>query len=112
LLPQFAEFFTSDAYAVWRGAQIDQIAQTDSQYIVTDSVTCQQVYAQAVSQLQADPHNAVNLAAGAHDFAVFRYGPYLAIFVVNTGPDDPFSKPESRFLVFRASDLGFVRSMT
>lgn len=112
MLPQFAGFFTADGYAVWRGTQVDQISPTEPQYIVTDSATCEQVYAQAISHLSAEPRTDINLTAGAHQFAVFRYGPYYAMFIVNLGPDDPFHRSPSRFLVFRASDLTFVRGMT
>lgn len=110
----YARYFASDTFAWLRADHITQIAPTDSQYIVTDSVTCQAVHDRAVQQLQTRADSLINLQPGGHDFTVFRFGPYLAIVLIDTNLDTSTEivaeDRTSPILVFNASDLSYIFS--
>lgn len=106
-LEDYAPYFYDDDMSEVRGEEIEQLAPTDSRYIVADSATCVRVHDQARAYLQSIGGGGVNLSSGEYDFAIFRYGPYYAIMMLNNEPEDATHAATGygSLLVFRADDL-------
>lgn len=104
----YAPYFSATEFANVRGSHISQIASSDPQYIVTDSVTCQAVHDKAVALLAQNGGSMVDLLD--HDFTVFRFGSYFAIILLDNATENS-SSITTKFaplMVFQASDLSYV----
>lgn len=109
----FAPYFFDTDMADVRGADIQQLAPTDTGMVVADSATCMVVHERARTYLQSMGDRSVNLESGEYDFTIFRFGPYYAIVLLN---NDPVGSTEVKtgyasLLVFRADDLAHVLTL-
>lgn len=106
-LTRLARYFVSPDYAEFRD-DIPAIAAADSQAVVTDEHECGPVMRAAVKYLRAQPAWR-DLQRDGFDFNVLRYGPYVAVVVLQLPPaGQRLGGGWMRMLIFRASDLALL----